>query len=150
MPTIPQKYTGKAQCIEPEHVAMNIGIDIDYTITEIPWFFAILSNAMRVAGHKIFVVSYREEEDRAETEQLLKTLGIEYDSLHLGVGQETLSKFKGRMAKELDIDVFFDDMPEAFVDMPDKVKRMWLCSPSVYNLKAVVSKLIEVIDFGGD
>ena len=130
---------------------MNIGIDIDATITEMPAFFAILSKAFRAAGHKVYIVSYRGIDGRDETLQELADYGIERDGLYLSDNWgESIAAYKGRMARELDTDVFFDDMPEAFLDMPEKTQRFWLCDPRVYKLDAVVAKLTEVMRFGKD
>ena len=122
---------------------MRIGIDMDATITEMPAFFVILAKAFRVAGHKIYVVTYRAQQDRRNTEIELRELGIEYDELHLSDVHidEGIGVFKARMARELDLDIFFDDMPEALADMPSKVKRMWLCDDSVYDLNGVIESM---------
>jgi predicted secreted acid phosphatase len=128
---------------------MNIGIDIDATITEMPEFFAIIAKTFRAAGHKVYIVSYRGIDGRDGTLQDLVDFGIEHDGLYLSESyNESIAAYKGRMARELDIDVFFDDMPEAFMDMPEKTQRLWLCDPRVYKLDAVVEKLTEVMRFG--
>jgi len=126
---------------------MNVGIDIDFTITELPELFSILSKALRAAGHKVYVVSYRSQDDLEETEVELRGLGMEYDGIYLSDTAERIGEFKSRLAVELDLDMFFDDMPEALVDLPDGVKRIWVCDPSVYDLKAVTAKMLEVMRF---
>jgi len=39
---------------------MNVGLDIDGTITEHPAFFALLSTAFRAAGHRVLIFTYRD------------------------------------------------------------------------------------------
>ena len=127
---------------------MNIGIDVDETITAMPAFFGILAKAFRVTGNKVYIISYRPTKDYDETMQLLADLGIEHDGLFLSDEPENIGVYKARMARELDLDVFIDDMPEALIDMPPKVNRIWLCDPLVYDLKAVVEKLgTEILNF---
>ena len=64
---------------------MNIGIDIDGTITAKPKFFKELSRRIRAEGGKVFIVSARLPVPWVYkvTEKELKALGIEYDELHL-------------------------------------------------------------------
>ncbi|MCC5829742.1 MAG: hypothetical protein JJU36_09890 [Phycisphaeraceae bacterium] len=120
---------------------MNVGIDLDQTITELPEFFAIVSAALRQAGHRMHIVSYRHESDLADTRIELAELGVQHDGVHLSGQNEGLTAFKARMARELDFDLFIDDMPEALVDLPEKTQRLWLCDPAVYNLRAVIRAL---------
>lgn len=48
---------------------MNVGLDIDGTITENPQFFALLSRVLRAAGHKVHIVSYRDPKSVEETKR---------------------------------------------------------------------------------
>lgn len=120
---------------------MNVGIDIDATITETPEFFALLTRALREAGHRVYVVSYRDKADIDKSRAEVDEHGITYDDLFHPEDGEDIPGFKARMARELELDVFFDDMPEAFIEMPPGVKRFWLCDPEVYNLKRMIDAL---------
>ena len=63
---------------------MNIGIDIDDTITAIPEFFKELTVCFVGKGHKVHIITSRTENDDARkvTENELKELGVNYDSLY--------------------------------------------------------------------
>ncbi len=45
------------------------------------------------------------------------------------------------MASELAIDIFIDDMPEAFLEMPGEVKRLWLCDAAIYNMRTLITSV---------
>jgi len=120
---------------------MNVGIDIDHTISEVPEIFALLSRALREAGHRVYVVSYRAPADLEKSRAEVDEYGISYDDIFHPQDHEDIPEFKARMARELELDVFFDDMPEAFTEMPPGVKRFWLCDPEVYDLKRMIDAL---------
>lgn len=121
---------------------MNIGIDMDETAMAMPEFFAVLAKAFRTMGHKVFIVSFREPETEPQTERELETWNIEHDGVfHPSDNSEGFAEFKGRMAHELDLDIFFDDMPEAFDNMPEKTHRLWLCDPRVYDMPLILKQL---------
>ncbi len=129
---------------------MNVGIDIDATITETPEIFALLSHALREAGHRVYVVSYRDPNSLDESRAEVDGYGISYDDIFHPQDHEDIPQFKARMARELELDIFFDDMPEAFTQMPPKVKRFWLCDPEVYDLKRMIDALGPgMLKFGG-
>lgn len=118
---------------------MNVGIDLDFTITELPEFFRILTGALRDAGHKVYVVSFRDNEGLEASAGEAREHGVSFDGLFHPEDDEGLSEFKARMARELAIDIFIDDMPEAFLDMPSGVERFWLCDPSLYDMRRMVA-----------
>jgi hypothetical protein len=100
---------------------MQIALDIDDTITRCPEFFAFLSKAMLAAGHKVYIISYRE--DREFSEEDLAGHGIVFDELILPTEQEMqrrnaenwrqeASRWKAEVCRRFGIDVLFDDMPE--------------------------------------
>jgi hypothetical protein len=64
---------------------VNIGLDIDDTITKAPAFFKLLSKAVRKAGGKVHVISSRtaQPDVLAFTKEELQDHGIEYDSIYL-------------------------------------------------------------------
>ena len=90
---------------------MRIGLDIDGLLDEWPDFFAFLSATLRAAGHYIAVLTYRDPVLRTRTEGQLAGWGITYDELHFA---QSLSD-KGRLCRELSIDVYFDDQDECVV-----------------------------------
>ena len=58
---------------------MNVGLDIDDTITRHPEFFALLSAALKAQGHEVVIITFRES--GAETTADLESWGIVYDRL---------------------------------------------------------------------
>ena len=62
---------------------MNIALDIDGTITRNPGFFSVLSQAVRQAGGKVYIVTSRSNADGVEvqTRKELAAYGIEFDDL---------------------------------------------------------------------
>ena len=62
---------------------MNVGIDIDGTITRAPELFAILSRAVRAAGGRVYIVTSRADAPgvREATRRELKGYGVEWDEL---------------------------------------------------------------------
>lgn len=118
---------------------MNIGIDLDYTISEMPEFFSILTVALRKTDHKVYIVSFRDKAILESSIEEVRGYGISFDGIYHPEDSETLTQFKTRMAGELNLDVFIDDMPEAFVEMPPNVKRLWLCDPEIYNMRDIIT-----------
>src|SRR5581483_11571710 len=58
---------------------MNVALDIDGTISEHPEFFAVLSAALRKAGHRVLVLTYRDPARGEATRAQLTAWGIEFD-----------------------------------------------------------------------
>jgi hypothetical protein len=87
---------------------MRIGLDLDGLLDEQTEFFAFLTAALRASGHFIAVLTYRDPHSRTKTEAHLAELEIIYDELHFA---RSLSD-KGRLCRELKIDVYFDDQDE--------------------------------------
>jgi hypothetical protein len=63
---------------------MRIAFDIDDTITRCPQFFAVVSKALMAAGHKVYIVSHRE--DRGFTEEDLAEYCVCFNELILPTG----------------------------------------------------------------
>ncbi len=95
---------------------MRIGLDLDGLLDEHPEFFAFLSVALRSGGHFVAVLTYRDPASRPKTESQLSGWGIAYDEIHFA---RSLSD-KGRLCRELDIDVYFDDQDECVVGVDEK------------------------------
>jgi hypothetical protein len=95
---------------------MRIGLDLDGLLDERPEFFAFLTTALRVGGHLVAILTYRDPESRQRTELQLAGLGIGYDELHFA---HSLAD-KGRLCRELAVDVYFDDQDECIQDVPER------------------------------
>lgn len=117
----------------------KVGIDIDFTITEMPEFFALLTASLLKNGSEVHVISYREDEK--ETIQELKQLNIKYTQLHLPRGDQEMVSWKSNLAAELDLDLMIEDSPEVLAAMPLKTKRLWLCDPEVFDLDLCISAM---------
>lgn len=95
---------------------MRVGLDLDGLLDERPDFFSFLTAALRLAGHFVAVLTYRDPESRQRTETQLTQWGIQYDELHFA---HSLSD-KGRLCRELAIDTYFDDQDECLQDVGEK------------------------------
>lgn len=94
---------------------MRIGLDIDGLLDERPEFFAFLSTALRAAGHFVAVLTYRDPAREDQTKRQLAGWGVVYDELHFA---RALSD-KGRLCRELAIDIYFDDQDECVVGVDE-------------------------------
>lgn len=122
---------------------MNIGIDIDGTITEMPQFYAVLTAAMKQFGHKIYIVSYRGSWGDAETINELTSWNITYDKLCTCSDNVTAAVFKRKMAETLSLDLMIDDEPEVINALPPKCKRFWVCDREIYDIGRVIPFLVK-------
>src|SRR5262245_16697332 len=95
---------------------MRIGLDVDGLLDERPDFFAFLAGALRAGGHFVAVLTYRDSASRARTEAQLAGLGIAYDELHFARSLRD----KGRLCRDLGIDVYFDDQDECLQDVDER------------------------------
>lgn len=90
---------------------MTVGLDIDGTITRCPEFFAIMAAALIESGHRVIIITYRE--DRAATEAELKKWRIPYSRLITSALAETIEagvdEWKAEVCRAVGVDVFFDD-----------------------------------------
>lgn len=89
-----------------------LGIDIDGTIDEAPFFFRFLSHAWR---GPIYAITRRNDYDQAARD--VQILGVKVDRIIL------VSSFaeKAKHIKDLNIKVFFDDMDEVLMHIPEGV-----------------------------
>jgi hypothetical protein len=92
---------------------MRIGLDLDGLLDERPDFFSFLTAALRGSGHFVAVLTYRDPESRPRTEAQLASWGIVFDELSFA---RSLGD-KGRLCRELAIDVYFDDQDECIQDV---------------------------------
>ena len=90
---------------------MVIGLDIDDTITRNPEFFAFLSHSAVNVGHKVIIITFRE--DREATQKALEGWNIVYDELITSTLESSfqygVDGWKAAMCKEHKVDIFFDD-----------------------------------------
>ena len=117
---------------------MNIGLDIDGTISESPQFFALLSAVLKAAGHKVHIITYRDPSPQSveETKRELADWKIAYDELHLPNNDPSIGmgEWKRDVAEQLDLDIMIDDSLEvlaAMGAMSKKVLRFWVIPEDV-------------------
>src|SRR5688500_1375935 len=87
---------------------MRVGLDIDGLLDERPEFFALLSAALRAGGHFVAILTYRDPAREEHTHRQLAAWGVVFDELHFARSLPD----KGRLCRELQLDVYFDDQDE--------------------------------------
>jgi len=92
---------------------LKIGIDIDGTITSAPDFFRQLTEQMSEIAD-IHIITFRPKKYTFETIKQLSELGIKYDHL---VFTDDKKDYIIRNC----INIFFEDMDEFIVDLPNSV-----------------------------
>lgn len=116
---------------------MNIGIDLDDTITDMPEFFTVICAAFLSAGHEVHIITYRDDNKEAKSD--LDEHDIKYTALHLPPENvKNAETWKAQVAKELNLDLMIDDSPEVLAALPKTCKRMWLCDREVFDLGACI------------
>jgi len=120
---------------------MRIGIDLDDTITELPWLFEILTRGLKEAGHEIHIITYRDEGSSQEVAKELTAYKITYDKIHLPAANRLPAEWKAEVAKALQLDLMFDDSPEVLAGMPATTKRVWLCDPEIFDLRVCIAAM---------
>jgi hypothetical protein len=95
--------------------APSIGIDLDGTIDEAPEFFRVLTNLW---PGRVYVITYRDDLARAEAD--VERHGVRCDGVVL------VNSFREKAARiaELGISVYFDDMDEVLMHIPEGVSVM--------------------------
>jgi hypothetical protein len=93
----------------------SIGIDLDGTIDEAPEFFRVLTNLW---PGRVYVITYRNNHARAVAD--VERYGVRYDRVVL------VDSFEEKAARiaELAISVYFDDMDEVLMHVPEGVAVM--------------------------
>ena len=129
---------------------INLGLDIDNTITEQPEFFRFLSKCVREHGGKVYIVSSRtnDKEVLEGTKEDLEELGIVWDEIYLLPKMDVAKKNcphgelndsqkynwqKVGYCKEMGIDVFFDDDDQViflFTRYAPEIKVSKICRAS--------------------
>jgi len=95
---------------------MRIGLDLDGLLDERPDFFAFLTAALRAGNHFVAVLTYRDPDARARTEAQLARWNIVCDEIHFARSLDD----KGRLCRELAIDVYFDDQDECLQGVDER------------------------------
>jgi uncharacterized HAD superfamily protein len=96
---------------------MKVALDIDGTISEHPEFFAMLSAALRAGGHRVLVLTYRDQSRDAATREQLTAWGVVFDELVIAPSLEA----KGELCRTHGVDLFFDDQDECIATVPEHV-----------------------------
>ena len=96
---------------------MKVALDIDGTISEHPEFFAMLSAALRAAGHHVLVLTFRDPARDAVTRAQLAAWGVVFDELVIAGSLEA----KGELCGAHGVDLFFDDQDECIATVPERI-----------------------------
>lgn len=96
---------------------MKVALDIDGTVSENPEFFAILSTALRAAGHSVLILTFREPTSVQKIYEELARWHIHYDDLVIAPSLES----KGALCSLHGVDLFFDDQDECIAGVPESV-----------------------------
>jgi uncharacterized HAD superfamily protein len=96
---------------------MKVALDIDGTISEHPEFFAVVSVALRAAGHRVLVLTYRDQASVQATKEQLARWGVQFDELVIAASLEG----KGELCAAHGVDLFFDDQDECIANVPERV-----------------------------
>jgi hypothetical protein len=125
---------------------MRIGLDLDKTITATPWMFSAMTKGLIANGHTVFIITYRDQELKEYTIKQLKELDIQYNILFLPPNRNTSpEKWKARLAKNLGLDVMFDDQVSILSSMPENIHTFLSSTPSNPSL-GVYAKTDEIYD----
>ncbi len=103
---------------------MNLGLDLDGTITENPHLFSILSHSWPA---NVYIITYRN--DLAKTKAELNEFGIFFNEVIL---VKSLSE-KAKHIQELNISVYFDDQDEVLNTIPESVTVLKLRNGGNYS-----------------
>jgi len=92
---------------------MVIAFDIDDTITRHPAFFSLSSQALVQAGHRVLIITFRDESGRSDTEADLAGWGIAYDELICwsvaNCDLADVDRWKSMVCREHGVELFFED-----------------------------------------
>jgi uncharacterized HAD superfamily protein len=111
---------------------MKVALDIDGTISEHPGFFAVLSSALRAAGHQVLVLTYRDPARADATRAQLVSWRVEFDELVIAHSLES----KGELCDVHGVDLFFDDQDECIVSVPDHVLVCKVRNPGNFDFQS--------------
>lgn len=105
---------------------MNVAFDIDDTITRHPQFFALLSRSLRAEGHRVIIITFRDNRDVTAND--LREWGIAYDTLVTSTLELCLEhgvdEWKAEVCRTHQVDIFFEDDPEVLRHVDDRIVCM--------------------------
>jgi hypothetical protein len=118
---------------------VNIAFDIDDTISRCPPLFAVLSRALRDAGHKVFIITFRSDAAIARVD--LEECGVVYDELVTAREQDicgrNFNQWKAQVCRAKRIGVLFEDMPEVIAELDASTVAFVPYDPSLGKLTYV-------------
>jgi hypothetical protein len=91
---------------------MNIGLDYDDTFTRDPIGWTIFVRNFVQRGHKVYIVTWRDEEEAKEVHMAMQYWGVECEGIY---ATDRKKKERFMYGKGIRIDVMIDDMPHAWV-----------------------------------
>jgi hypothetical protein len=86
---------------------MKFAFDYDDVISTDPVFFSVLTNALQAKGHKIYILSDLDEDNRNQREEELQQDNIFYDEL-------VITSKKAEYCRKSKIDYAIDDLAEEY------------------------------------
>ena len=111
---------------------MIVAFDIDGTISRAPEFFALISRSLVDAGHRVLIITFREDED--DTRRLLSGWDIRYHELLLSSLEECarygVDQWKAAVCRERGVDVFFEDDPDVLAHVDASTLCLMPVAPS--------------------
>lgn len=120
---------------------MKIGIDIDGVITDIP---SIIRSITNDSCHEIHFITYRDNE--SEVKDLLLEYNIAYKHIHVAPKDaNNIPLWKSQKIIEIGVEAVIEDMPEVLASLPDHIHRIWICQPSIYDLKDAINGMHDGI-----
>lgn len=123
---------------------MNVAFDIDDTISRHPAFFSLISKALAEAGHRVVIITLREDREGAQDD--LGKWGITYHELISAKSQELVEvgacEWKAKMCVQQAIEIFFEDMPEV-VKCIDHEQTLCLMpiDPEIHDMEGMARPL---------
>lgn len=115
---------------------MTVGVDIDGSIMKKPAFFAFLSQSLKASGHKLLIITFRE--DYVNLVKLLRKNEIEYteiisssfeDQMKVGVDE-----WKAEVCKRYQVDVLFDGSPSVMKHIEPETLALMSIDNDSYDL----------------
>ena len=110
---------------------MKIGIDLDNTITASKQsieFFSVLTNLL-IAENKIYIITNRKPNTHQDVANELDCLNIDYNEI-------IITDEKIKFIKENNIEIFFDDMDENFLELGEEVQVFKVREPGGFDFSA--------------
>jgi hypothetical protein len=103
-----------------------IAFDMDGTITAAPREFARLAQCYVNSGHKVIVLTYRDEDWRPLTVQQLKDIGFPYSRLVMlpHWSNQSAEEFKAEAVLRLRVKALFDNDRGVLEALPAEVERI--------------------------